>query len=195
MGKRLPTDAEWVKAGSWPVPLSDERQWQRKFPWGDTMDRDRCNLWGSGRGGVAAVTDYASGVSVGGVYQLIGNVWEWTTGDFGAEESEDLSLPTPMKSIRGGAFDTYFENQATCQFVSGENPLARRHNIGFRCALGVCDVAPHIQRAPDDDAREPDEEGPASPKSAAGAEPPPGSVGATHDGEAADELAIAEDCR
>jgi gamma-glutamyl hercynylcysteine S-oxide synthase len=45
-----------------------------------------------------------------------------------------------MKSIRGGAFDTYFDIQATCQFQSGENPLARRHNIGFRCAVGVCDL-------------------------------------------------------
>ena len=53
-----------------------------------------------------------------------------------------LALPVPMKSIRGGAFDTYFESQATCQFQSGENPLSRKHNIGFRLALGACDLAP-----------------------------------------------------
>jgi iron(II)-dependent oxidoreductase len=47
----------------------------------------------------------------------------------------------PLKNIRGGAFDTYFENQATCQFASGEAPLARKHNIGFRCVLGTCDLA------------------------------------------------------
>jgi len=46
-----------------------------------------------------------------------------------------------LKSIRGGAFDTYFENQANCQFASGENPISRKHNIGFRCALSVCDIA------------------------------------------------------
>jgi iron(II)-dependent oxidoreductase len=46
-----------------------------------------------------------------------------------------------MKSLRGGAFDTYFDNQATCQFQSGENPVARRYNIGFRCAMGACDVS------------------------------------------------------
>lgn len=145
VGKRLPSEAEWVKAANWPVPLSEEQQWQRKFPWGDTMDRQRCNLWGSGPGRIVAVTEYASGVSVGGVYQLIGNVWEWTSGMFGVvtADGEELSLPMPMKSIRGGAFDTYFENQATCQFESGENPLARKHNIGFRCALGLCDVASH----------------------------------------------------
>ena len=143
VGKRLPTEAEWVKAGSWPVPLSEKKHWQRKFPWGDTMDRERCNLWGSGPGKVVGVGEFSAGVSVGGVYQLIGNVWEWTTGNFGAVEgdSQDLLLPVPMKSIRGGAFDTYFENQATCQFQSGENPLSRKHNIGFRCALSMCDVA------------------------------------------------------
>lgn len=154
VGKRLPTEAEWVKAGSWPVPLSDKKQWQRKFPWGDTMDRERCNLWGSGPGKVVAVGEFSSGVSVGGVYQLIGNVWEWTSGNFGSAEgaSQDLLLPVPMKSIRGGAFDTYFENQATCHFQSGENPLARKHNIGFRCALSLCDVASPLPRDEGEDA-------------------------------------------
>jgi gamma-glutamyl hercynylcysteine S-oxide synthase len=143
VGKRLPSEAEWVKAGSWPVPIADSRQSQRKFPWGDTMDHTRCNLWGSGTGRIAPVSEFASGVSVGGAHQLIGNVWEWTTGNFGAADcaGRDLTLPVPMKSIRGGAFDTYFEHQATCQFQSGESPLSRKHNIGFRCALGLCDIA------------------------------------------------------
>ncbi len=141
IGKRLSSDAEWVKAGSWPVVLSDSARLQRKYPWGESMDRNRANIWGSGPAKIVPVTDFAEGVSVGGVYQLVGNVWEWTTGDLGDGHcSPYLSLPTPMKSIRGGAFDTYFENQATCQFQSGENPVARKHNIGFRCAVGVCDV-------------------------------------------------------
>ena len=141
VGKRLPTEAEWVKAGCWPVPLDEGTRVQRKYPWGESMDRSRCNLWGTGPGHVVAVTDYPAGVSVGGVHQLIGNVWEWTTGNFGAGGGPDLALPTPMKSIRGGAFDTYFDNQATCQFRSGENPVARKHNIGFRCAVSFCDVS------------------------------------------------------
>ncbi len=142
VGKRLPTDAEWVKAGSWPVPLSPTSRIQRKYPWGDSMDRARCNLWGSGPGCVVAVTDFAQGVSVGGICQLIGNVWEWTSTNFGAGalHGGDFSLPTPMKSMRGGAFDTYFDNQATCQFQSGEKPVARKHNIGFRCAVSMCDL-------------------------------------------------------
>ena len=39
VGKRLPTDAEWVKAASWPVRLSAETRIQRRYPWGDSMDR------------------------------------------------------------------------------------------------------------------------------------------------------------
>jgi iron(II)-dependent oxidoreductase len=144
VGKRLPSEAEWLKAAAWPIALGDGRHRQRRFPWGDTMDHGRCNVWGSGPGRTTSVTQFASGVSAGGVHQLIGNVWEWTSGDFEAVDSQGnvLELPDPMKSIRGGAFDTYFDQQATCQFRSGDQLLARKHNIGFRCALSACDVAP-----------------------------------------------------
>ena len=142
VGKRLPTDAEWVKAGSWPVKLSANTRVQRRYPWGDTMDRSRANLWGSGPYATVPVTQFPDGVSVGGVYQLIGNVWEWTRGDFGPGNPthRDLVLEPPMRSIRGGAFDTYFDNQATCQFQSGDTPVARKRNLGFRCAVGICDL-------------------------------------------------------
>jgi iron(II)-dependent oxidoreductase len=141
-GKRLPTDAEWVKAGSWPVNLSAHTRVQRKYPWGDTMDRARANVWGSGPGGTVPVDRFPGGVSVGGVYHLIGNVWEWTRGDFasGDPPHRDLVLEIPMKSIRGGAFDTYFDNQATCQFQSGEAAIRRKRNIGFRCAVAARDL-------------------------------------------------------
>jgi iron(II)-dependent oxidoreductase len=143
VGKRLPTDAEWVKTGSWPVKLSDENHAQRQYPWGDTMDRSRANLWGSGPNRTVPVDEYSQGVSIGGVYDLIGNVWEWTRGNFlgGDHCGEELVLDRPMKSIHGGAFDTYFDSQATCQFQSGEPAISRKHNVGFRCAVGVCDLA------------------------------------------------------
>ena len=142
VGKRMPTDAEWVKAGCWPVKISKTSRFQRRYPWGDAMDRGRANLWGSGPERIVDVNEFAEGVSVGGVYQLIGNVWEWTNDDFRPEQvlPEDMTLEVSLKSIHGGAFDTYFDNQATCQFQSGETALARRHNIGFRLAISVCDM-------------------------------------------------------
>ncbi len=139
--KRLSTDAEWVKAASWPIPIDGKTLAHRRYPWGDAMDRQRANVWGSGPNRVVDVHEFAEGVSVAGIHQLIGNVWEWTNGDFNdASSDRRLELPTPMKSIRGGAFDTYFENQANAQFQSGENPLSRRHNVGFRCAIGMREV-------------------------------------------------------
>lgn len=156
VGKRLLTDAEWVKAGSWPVSLSPSTRVQRKYPWGDAMDRSRVNLWGSGPDGTVPVHEFAGGVSVGGVYQLIGNVWEWMRGDFepGDPRHRELVLEIPMKSIRGGAFDTYFDNQATCQFQSGETVIARKRNVGFRCAVGACDLV--LARPTDDFAVSPE---------------------------------------
>ena len=143
VGKRLPTEAEWVKAGCWPVAISKSGRFQRRYPWGEMIDRKRANLWGSGPETLVDVDEFEEGVSVGGVYQLIGNVWEWNFDDFQPERilPENTTLEEPLKGIHGGAFDTYFDNQATCQFQSGENVLSRRHNIGFRLAISVCDLA------------------------------------------------------
>jgi iron(II)-dependent oxidoreductase len=142
VGKRLPSDAEWCKAACWPVSVASDSWVQRKFPWGNAMEAHRANIWGFGSDMTEPVDDYQEGTSVGEIYQLIGNVWEWTSGPFGRADDPSLLLPVPMKSIRGGAFDTYFENEATCQYQSGENPLGRKHNIGIRLAIGACDLAP-----------------------------------------------------
>lgn len=141
-GKRLPTDAEWVKAGSWPVFAEGAKPVQRRFPWGDSLDRKRVNVWGSGYEATVPVHALPAGASVNGVQQLVGNVWEWTSSTFGAWEPASRKIDTaqPLKSVRGGAYDTYFDTQAHCQFQSGESPLARKHNVGFRCSLGFCDV-------------------------------------------------------
>jgi iron(II)-dependent oxidoreductase len=149
VGKRLPSDPEWVKAGSWPIPTGESRPTQRKFPWGDSPDCSRANLWGTGLGDTAPAEAHAQGASVGQVYQLVGNVWEWTANHFAAWNSSaaHLELPKALKSIRGGAFDTYFSNHAACQFQSGEVPLARKHNIGFRCAVAVRDICSTWEQA------------------------------------------------
>jgi gamma-glutamyl hercynylcysteine S-oxide synthase len=140
VGKRLPTDAEWTKAGAWPVESSPGRIAQRRYPWGESFDVRRAHLYGSGNLGPVAVDEFAGGTSVGGIHQLIGNVWEWTTTPLAELGDPTLHVSESVMSIRGGAFDTYFENQATCHYQSGEHPLSRRANIGFRLALPMADL-------------------------------------------------------
>ncbi len=140
-GKRLPTNAEWEKAGSCPVEVGAGTVKQRRYPWGEGMDRTRANIWGGAEGQPSAVHEFSKGACAGGITQLIGNVWEWTADEFlGGPDQPGLILPNPMRAIRGGAFDTYFDNQATCQFQSGESPMSRKHNIGFRCVLAAADI-------------------------------------------------------
>lgn len=134
-GKRLPTDAEWEKAASWPAQMAATTRPGRRYPWGDVLERQRANLYNV-VGRPVPVRSFPAGASVGGALQMTGNVWEWTSGAFGALGGDYL-LTAPLRNIRGGAFDTYFGTQATCQFRSGEDPLARKHNIGFRCVVST----------------------------------------------------------
>jgi iron(II)-dependent oxidoreductase len=149
VGKRLPTDAEWTKAGAWPVESAPGRIAQRRYPWGESFDVRRAHLFGTGPQGPVAVDEFPGGVSVGGIHQLIGNVWEWTATPLAELGDPTLHVSESVMSIRGGAFDTYFENHATCHYQSGEQALSRRPNIGFRLALPMRDLEARVETAPE----------------------------------------------
>jgi iron(II)-dependent oxidoreductase len=152
VGKRLPTDAEWTKAGAWPVESAPGRIAQRRYPWGESFDSRRANLWGSRRGAPVDVDEYPDGESVGGTHQLVGNVWEWTASPLWPTAELSLHVPETFKSIRGGAFDTYFENHATCHYQSADHPLTRLANIGFRLALPMATLEVAEDDLPDGEA-------------------------------------------
>ena len=107
------------------------------------MDSTKANVWCSEIGHPVAVTEFAAGVGPYGHHQLVGNVWEWTSDDFGCWDSSASKIRSAveLKSLRGAAFDTYFDHEAQIQFQSGDFPLIRRHNIGFRCALTASDAS------------------------------------------------------
>jgi iron(II)-dependent oxidoreductase len=136
-GYRLPTEAEWQMAASWRIRSAANVH--RRYPWGDSLDLERCNIWASGQGGTLPVDACPGGAAPNGVLQLIGNVWEWTSSDFLCADTKGRRVvgDTRMNSIRGGAFDTYFAWQATATFRTGLACIARANNVGFRCALDV----------------------------------------------------------
>jgi len=152
VGKRLPSDSEWTKSGAWPVESAPGRIAQRRYPWGESFDIRRANLWGSHRNGPVDVDEYPAGESVGGVHQLVGNVWEWSASPLWPTAEPSLHVPETYKSLRGGAFDTYFENHATCHYQSADHPLSRRPNIGFRLALPMATLEVAEDKVPDDGA-------------------------------------------
>ena len=136
-GYRLPTEAEWQMAASWRIRSAAHVL--RRYPWGDSLDTRRCNIWASNANRTVPVTDYPEGVAPNGVQQLVGNVWEWTGSDFEITDDENHPIigDMLMKSIRGGAFDTYFPVQATSTFRTGSPSVSRTHNVSFRCAMDV----------------------------------------------------------
>ncbi len=136
-GFRLPTESEWQVAASWRIRSS--AYILRRYPWGDALDRSRCNIWSSGLATTAPVTAFKAGEAPNGVSQLVGNVWEWTDSDLELSDEQDRPIVGDMlmKSIRGGAYDTYFPAQATSGFRTGLASLVRAHNVGFRCAMDI----------------------------------------------------------
>lgn len=109
-GKRLPTEAEWEKAACW----NEERKAKTIFPWGnDRPTTEHANLLESHIWGASEIGSYPIGKSHYGCYQMIGDVWEWTSSEFvgypgfksGFEEYNDKWF-TNQKVLRGGSFAT-----------------------------------------------------------------------------------------
>lgn len=131
-GKSLPREAQWE--------FGARGRENRRFPWGNLPpDTTRCN-YRNHLGMPSIVTMHEDGTTPEGLFDMAGNVYEWTRdpylsylqirkGDVDPESS-------PRRAVRGGCYESGPE-ELTTTFRRGFFQNVRQRNIGFRCVINL----------------------------------------------------------
>lgn len=136
-GLRLPTSLEWEAAARGVDG--------RTFPWGNGWDPEKC--WNAGNADGSppqGVWTLPEGCSPWGMYNMAGNIWEWTADwhDGDLEErwrAGDFSRPDRGAThiVRGGSRLCRKPGDFACASLSRRVPEDRFDTLGFRCAADL----------------------------------------------------------
>ncbi|XP_022097012.1 sulfatase-modifying factor 2-like [Acanthaster planci] len=150
-GWRVPTETEWEFAARGGLA-------KRKYPWGNKFDVTRMNFWQGKFPDTNVAKDGYKGVSPVdafpeqndyGLYDMVGNVWEWTSSRYDSQDDAPESDGTKY-ALRGGSYidskDGSFNHQVRVTTRTGNTPDAGSDNVGFRCAMSV--TSTDAQRPP-----------------------------------------------
>ena len=114
----------------------------RSFPWGEGFDTRLANTREGGRSGTTAVGAYPDGASPDGVYDMAGNVWEWTSSldrpyPYDREDGREAAGPG-RRIMRGGCYaNPHGYARCACRFRLA--PGTHNEFTGFRLALSLAE--------------------------------------------------------
>lgn len=135
-GYRLPTEAQWeyaCRAGT-----------STTYFWGDEIDGDY--VWWDRNSNQTTHRVATKKPNAWGLYDTVGNVWEWTNDWFSYYTKEPQDNPTGPeawgieKVLRGGSYkqhDNKFEDLVTSSSRGMTYPYAAHPTDGFRCVRPV----------------------------------------------------------